>query len=181
MGKQRGKRDKKDWSRVNRWLVGMLVWPCLVSSLSCLLLMLHFSWLLQVRGSLFDVHACIYGESELHSWSQTTGYRGPAVCGAANRASVCLCASNWGDWTEWKQMTSTYVCIYIFSLVDVHPPQPESGAGRGHWCCVCSCERFVCLSMLPTWLAVYLPVMYTCALCSSAYWEYIFSFATGWT
>lgn len=58
------------------------------------------------------------------------------------------------------------VCVYIYSV----------GA-------VCVCVNGLCVyhCYLCGQFCIYAYVMCTCALCVSAYWEYIFHLAAGWT
>lgn len=47
-----------------------------------------------------------------------------------------------------------------------HPAQPESGGGWGHWCCLCSCECSMCLSVacVAGCVYVYICVVYVCSV-----------------
>lgn len=86
---------------------------------------------------LCSMGMCVYGESELHNWTQTP-VTGPLClwsCKQSEIGSRCqqlagdcglelyLCASHGRGWTEWRQMPTTWLCMYIFSLVDLHPVQ----------------------------------------------------------
>ena len=69
----------------------------------------------------------------------------------------------------WKQPPCTYAYTHIFPLVDLLPPQPETGAGWGCWCCPCLCDCSVCLGYLSRWqcihVSIYICGIYMCLLC----------------
>lgn len=56
-----------------------------------------------------------------------------------------------------------FMCINIFSLANLHPPQLQMEAVQGCFCCLCLWECSVCLCSV--WTAVCVYVVHTCALC----------------
>ena len=106
---------------------------------------------------------------------------------------VCPFDSNWGEWEpgegagQIECLSSTaggihtaHVCIYSLTM-PLHLAQPDTGAGWGHWFCLCSCECSVCLSVSVDLHGQPHILECLCALCASAYWEYILSLTAAGT
>lgn len=43
--------------------------------------------------------------------------------------------------------TCIYIYVYIFSLGNLHPGLPKSGAGQEHQCCLCLCDCLKCFKI----------------------------------
>lgn len=91
---------------------------------------------------------------------------------------VCPCTSNWRAWdpraaTGQPEYLSpaaggthivhkyTYIHMYICNYEQICPPLSERGSGWGSWCCVCSCECFLCLSVISGQPHIYVVHIYS--------------------
>lgn len=100
---------------------------------------------------------------------------------AATGVGLCLQGQLLGRLSVWAQLlwgSTMYICVYTFSVADLHPAQPERPAGWGFWWCLCPCECSESLSVVcgvrHTYIYMYIRSIYVC-FCVWACWKPIFS------